>query len=602
MTSSRTKPASTTASRQLAGLDHQRLLVELALRDRLALRQRLFVALVAGLLVAAQFVVDAFQRRACRGQGLLGAHAFFERGLAFAFQRVDRGVAFRQLRSQVGEPGVELAALAAHALQRLRQGDDLRALRFDRQCQRVRGFARFARGSPGLVAGFGERAAFGIERLARAFELRHLRDRVLELRTGLARLFATGVERGHQLRHVGIDALDAVARRIQPALLALQLPGQFRHAAVGVVGSALRILALLFGGEQAVAPGGDAALEFGFTVLQVGDLAAQRLDLAFAQQGALLGRAGTQDAYPAGTEALALAGDDRFAVAQLRQHRARIGQRFGRVQFRQQATDRDRPLHFRRQRGRRECDGIVLRRNQRQATFAEFAERIDQGFRRLDQHAFDQLAERAFDRVLPARFDHQLFADARGGIESALAQPFGRRALLLPERGVLQRLQRRQPAARGLRLLADFRQLGLRGALLVLQLGDGVLARFDFGVQAFERGLLRVVLDLDAGEGFGQRGQVEARAFADELLATTIRVQRLAVEVIDAGALDVAGARGLGLGAGMRVPTLLPVGEPGLGVAQCVLLATGRRPAAAPVAARHRRSRCAARPAGLRRR
>jgi len=41
---------------------------------------------------------------------------------------------------------------------------------------------------------------------------------------------------------------------------------------------------------------------------------------------------------------------------------------------------------------------------------------------------------------------------------------------------MLQRLQRRQPAAAGLRLLADFGQFGLRRALLVLQRGERLLA------------------------------------------------------------------------------------------------------------------------------
>src|SRR5690606_25458896 len=104
---------------QLLGLDRQRLLVELALADALALRQRLFVALVSGLLVAAQFVVDAFQGRARRRQRLLGAHAFLERGLALGLQRGDRRVAVRELRGQFTQAGVELSALPAHALERL---------------------------------------------------------------------------------------------------------------------------------------------------------------------------------------------------------------------------------------------------------------------------------------------------------------------------------------------------------------------------------------------------------------------------------------------------------------------------------------------------
>ena len=302
-------------------------------------------------------------------------------------------------------------------------------------------------------------------------------NRVLQLRARLARLLAAGVERLDQLRDFGVDLLDAAARRIEPALLALQLAGEFGHAAMGEVQRALRVLALLFGGEQAVAPGADAAFEFVFALLQRFDLGAQRLDLALAQQRALLGRAGTQHAHPAGAEALAVAGDDRFAIAQPRLQRARFGQRLGHVQLGQQAADRQRALHLRRQRGRREI-GIAGRgRDQREAAFAEVAERFDQRFRAVDQHAFDQLPERAFDRVFPAGFDLQAFADARGGIQPALLQPCDGRALLLAQRRVLQRFQRGQPAALFLRLLAHFGELGLRRALLVLQLGHGLLAR-----------------------------------------------------------------------------------------------------------------------------
>ena len=80
-----------------------------------------------------------------------------------------------------------------------------------------------------------------------------------------------------------------------------------------------------------------------------------------------------------------------------------------------------------------------------------------------------------------------------------------------------------------------------------------------------------------------------------ELFAAAVGVERLAIEVIDAGAFDIAGARGFGLRAAVRVPALLPVGEPGLGVAQGVLPALVVAAAARRAAARHRRSRRAAR-------
>src|SRR3546814_11496092 len=74
--------------------------------------------------------------------------------------------------------------------------------------------------------------------------------------------------------------------------------------------------------------------------------------------------------------------------------------------------------------------------------------------------------------------------------QPVLAQPFDGRALLLAQRRVLQGLQRRQPAALFLRLLAHLGQFVLRGALLVLQLGDGLLALFEVRVEGVERSLL----------------------------------------------------------------------------------------------------------------
>jgi hypothetical protein len=203
--------------------------------------------------------------------------------------------------------------------------------------------------------------------------------------------------------------------------------------------------------------------------------------------------------------------------------------------------------------------------------FAEIAERIDQRFRSFDQHAFDELAERAFHGVFPTGFDLQLFADARGAVQAARLEPCSGGALLLAQRRVLQRFERREATARGLCGLAHLGQFALRAALLVLHGRDGGLAFFDLRGEPVERGLLRVVLHLQAGEGLRQRGEVQAGAFAGELFAAAFGVERLAVELFDARAFDIAGARGLGLRAGVRVPALLPVGERGVGVAQGVL-------------------------------
>ena len=87
------------------------------------------------------------------------------------------------------------------------------------------------------------------------------------------------------------------------------------------------VIALLFGGQRAVAPGGQATFEFLLALLQLVDLAAQRLDFLLAQQRALLGRAGANHPHPALAQAFAGTGDDGLALAQPRLQRNRGVQR-----------------------------------------------------------------------------------------------------------------------------------------------------------------------------------------------------------------------------------------------------------------------------------
>src|SRR5690606_279886 len=409
----------------------------------------------------------------------LGARPLLERSLAFALQRGDRRIPFRELRGQFAQAGVELSALPAHALERLRQRGDLRALRFHAQRQRMRRVAGLACGGAGVVARLVQGGAFAVQRPARILERGHARHRRFQAAARLARLRRAGFQRLGKLRQFVVDLLDASTRRVQPALLPLQLATEFGDAAVGQVQRALRVLAVLLGDQRAVAPGRKATLEFGFAVLQFLDLAAQFLDLALAQQRALLGGARAQHPHPAGADALAVAGDDRFAIAQPRQQGPRVGEGVGGVELGQDAQDRGRALYLGRQRSRRMLDAAGIGRHQGEPAFAQLAQRVDQGLRRLDQHAFDQLSERALYRVFPARLDDELLAHARGRIQATLAKPFDRRALFLAQRRVLQRFQRRQATALFLRLLAHFGQFRLRIALLVLQLGDGLLACLD---------------------------------------------------------------------------------------------------------------------------
>ena len=223
------------------------------------------------------------------------------------------------------------------------------------------------------------RATLGVERLPGVLEFGHPGDRVLLARARLAGLVTPALQGRGDLLELGVDAFDARARRVEPALLALQLAGQFRHAAMAVVGRALRVLALLFRQQQAVAPGADPAIEFLLALLQVFDLRAQRLDLPFAQQRTLLRRAGPDDACPSRAKLLARTGDDRFALRQPGQQGARRRHVLGEMQPRQQPQDRARPPDLRGERRRRDCIPIAARRiHQRDAAFVETCQRLDQ--------------------------------------------------------------------------------------------------------------------------------------------------------------------------------------------------------------------------------
>ena len=111
------------------------------------------------------------------------------------------------------------------------------------------------------------------------------------------------------------------------------------------------------------------------------------------------------------------------------------------MQPRQQAADRAWALHLGGQRGC--CIAVVvgLRRHQGQPAFAELPQRIHQRVRRIHQHGFDQLAQRAFHCVFPAGLNLDAFADAGRTVQPVRLQPLRRRALFLPERGLLQGFQ-----------------------------------------------------------------------------------------------------------------------------------------------------------------
>src|SRR5690606_12598874 len=145
---------------------------------------------------------------------------------------------------------------------------------------RVGGVARFARRRACRVARLDQAAALGLQRVARSLELGHAADRVLQRAARLARLARAVVDHRRQLVELGLDLLDPGPGAVDAPLLALQLAGQFGHAAVGRVQLALGVLARLLGQQQAFAAGAQGLFQFVFARLQFLDPGPQLLDLA----------------------------------------------------------------------------------------------------------------------------------------------------------------------------------------------------------------------------------------------------------------------------------------------------------------------------------
>ena len=286
----------------------------------------------------------------------------------------------------------------------------------------------------------------------------------------------------------------------------------------------LRVLALLLGGQRAVAPRGQAAIEFVFAPGQRFDLGAQRLHILLAQQGALLGRARAQHAHqpaprrsPPGDGRSPSPSFDCNARASARVSATRIWRGCGGSRAGRAPSMRANPQGRLRRR---------LRTRPARPAVAEFAQRIDEGFRRFDQHAFDQLPERGFDRVLPTRLDLQRGADARRNrARAGAAMPSPRlvparapRAAAFPARRGGRALPARTCAPRPVRTA----RCGCRPAARPRP----AFALLDLGVEFGQRAALVRVLRLQAGEGGGERVEVEVRAFGGERVAAAAGVER----------------------------------------------------------------------------
>jgi hypothetical protein len=141
------------------------------------------------------------------------------------------------------------------------------------QGQRVRALAYRTGGVAGQVARLGQLAALALQPLPGRFQVAHAADRVstasaLRACSLLASMVSCSCFSSPSMRSMRC-ALPP------PALLALQLAGQFGHRAMGLVQRPLRVFALLFGGLQLLSEAGQLFFQFGLAVLQLLDLLTQ---------------------------------------------------------------------------------------------------------------------------------------------------------------------------------------------------------------------------------------------------------------------------------------------------------------------------------------
>ena len=394
-------------------------------RDRLALRQRLLVALLAGLFVAAQFAVDAVQRGARGGQVLLDDARAGPAPPGVRPRSASTGASpSAQLRDEFVQARFELAALAAHALQRLASARPRARAAIPASAPAACAASRDSRAALRAASRCSPSWRRSASSAGARLRGRPSRDGLFQPGTRLARPAPATASR--------VCAQRAPARRrcgrcgcarFQLALLALQLAGEFGHAAMREVQRALRVLAMLFGVEQLVAHLVERLVDRGFRFCQRFDLGAQRLDLAFARSApcwASPERSTRTQPAPSHSPLRVMTDSPSASCGSRRRASASV---IGDMDARQQATDGRRALHLRRQRGRRHIDvAVVGRRHQRDAALrrARPAHRASRSGASTVT-AFDQAAKRGLRRRFPSRLRPSRLSPRRGVAVEALA-------------------------------------------------------------------------------------------------------------------------------------------------------------------------------------
>jgi len=273
------------------------------------------------------------------------AEPLFEADLAFLFQSSDRVAAFGEATVQFGAVPFQLFVLGVHARERLFQRGQRDAPGFHRDRVAMRDIGSFLRVRAGSFAAFQQLPAFGFQRDAGLLVFTHAGDGSLHAGArGLQQLFVLG-ERGFDSGVFGIDRGKPRSRTVDAALPALHLAGQLGQPTVRVVHVPLRVVARLFGSAPQVTHFRLAFLKLGDALVDRRELGGGFLQFALAGQYADLAAFGATNARKTRPEPDAIAGDDGVRGRECRRDRARLVQRGGGANLRQQRARRGRTRH-----------------------------------------------------------------------------------------------------------------------------------------------------------------------------------------------------------------------------------------------------------------
>ncbi len=350
-----------------------------------------------------------------------------------------------------------------HAVEGVADGRDRRALRLDADGNLLHR-ARIRRRLPASVIERRAQAlALGLERSPAVLERLHLREPLLERLTRRAGLGLVRSDAGGRLADLLHEPFDALGSLLGARPQRVQLRAGVDLVPVRRVRLALLVVPAVFKPPQLLACLGERRLDRGCTLGRLGRSLAQRAKLALALENAGVRVLVSGHPQPALADPDAVAGDDGFA----RPEPAPQCQRFGESIHGRHASKQPRETPWAAdlggQAGRHRLRG-AFERHEADAARAESVDHLGNRIEAVDADGLEVVAQNGLDGALPARLDLDLLGHPRTAGKPVPRQPLHDAALDLPERRLLQRLERHQPAPRLLCRVARGVEVGAQRA------------------------------------------------------------------------------------------------------------------------------------------